>query len=102
MAIKELIDLFQNGGSGVLFLALYLITLVYFFREMKAQYVEMKKSKDEIVELTVRITTALDMSRNAMERNNTIMGEMRVGLDQNMAQTREFVAYLRGRDGRPS
>jgi hypothetical protein len=91
MGIPELIELATKFGIGVLFLAMYLITAGYLYRELKA-------SKKEVTDLTERVVTALDRASSMAESAGRIMDGLKQSMEENRAQTREFLAFLRGRD----
>ena len=91
MTIIELLALYKDVGVAVLFLALLLIVSLYFYRELKA-------AKKESVAMTERVISALDTSSHATEDCTKSMASLKTTVDENMSQTREFIAFLRGRD----
>ena len=100
MGIPEIVEIFNKYGSGPLFLGLYLAAMVYVVRQAKSHTTEQRKNRDELVVITQSVTTALDRAREATDREVKVVEEMQKSLNENSAQTREFMAYLRGKDSR--
>jgi len=100
MEPNTFVDLFLKYGSTPLFLALYLVAIYYCFRELKANAKVQEKAKEEIVKMTERVTEALDRSSANAEQYVKTMEKLTGSLDETRTQTGEFIAYLRGREGR--
>lgn len=80
-------------GVGAIFVALEVITIIYFYKHIQSQ------SKEQL-SMIEKVQTALTTSTKAVEsaqKSNEEVCEVVESL--NRAQT-EFIAYLRGRDSK--
>ncbi len=89
--LMELLKVYKDFGAATLFLALYIITVFFFYKELK-------NSKDEMVRITERLVTALDNASEAGEKTVEILKNVGFSLDKNTVQTGEFIAFVKGRD----
>ncbi len=89
--ILEFLKVYKDFGVAGLFICLELFT-VYFF------YKELKNSKNEMIEMTIKVITIADKATNAIEESSKLSLDVKIGMDQTRAQNNEFMAFLRGRD----
>ncbi len=89
--IVELLKAYKDYGAGAIFMALYIVTIVYFYKELK-------ENKAETAKITERVVTALDKSSESIERTVQVLSNVGKSLDQNTKETAEFIAFVRGRD----
>ncbi len=89
--ILEFLKIYKDYGVGGLFLALELFTVYFFYKELKS-------SKNEMIEMTVKVTTIADKAANAIEESSRLCLDVKSGMDQTRSQNNEFMAFLRGRD----
>ena len=89
--IIELLKVYKDFGTAALFIALLLITVYFFYKELKA-------SKQEVVAMTEKMTTVADKSAAAIVDINKTCGELKESLDEVRTQNNEFVSFLKGRD----
>jgi F0F1-type ATP synthase membrane subunit b/b' len=81
----------RDFGVAALFIAMYLTTIFYFYKDLLSQ-------KKELRETTERVSTALEHATRAIETSNDTGETVVKGLAEVKAQTSEFIAYLKGRD----
>ena len=91
MGLPELLKLLQDVGVAALFIAMYLTTVWYLYKELKA-------GKVEATAMVERMVTSLDKSSRATEDETKALDGVKASLDETRGQTREFLAFLRGRD----
>ncbi len=89
--ILEFLKIYKDYGVAGLFICLELFTVYWFYQELK-------NSKKEMIEMTVKVTTIADKAANAIEENSRLCLDVKSGMDQTRAQNNEFMAFLRGRD----
>lgn len=89
--ILEFLKVYKDYGVAGLFIALELIT-VYFF------YKELKNSKAEVVVMTEKVITVADKAANAIQEISRTSSEVKSGIDQMRSQNIEFISFLKGRD----
>ncbi len=89
--IVELLKIYKDYGVAGLFIALELLTVFFFYKELKS-------SKKEMVDMTVQVTTVADKAANAIEEMNKASMDVKTGMDQLKSQNNEFISFLRGRD----
>ncbi len=88
---KPWLEVFQQLGVAGLFIAMYLTTIKYFYKELK-------ESKKDVQTSAEKQAAALESSTRAIESSVEIGEKVVSGLDAVKAQTSEFIAYLKGRD----
>ena len=91
MDIQVLLKILQDMGVAALFIAMYLFTIWYFYKELKS-------SKADATAMVEKVTTSLDKSSRATEDETKALDGVKASLDETRGQTREFLAFLRGRD----
>jgi len=89
--LMEFLKIYKDLGVAALFIALYLVT-VYFF------YKELKNSKDEVVVMTEKVTAVLDKAATAITEMNKTTRDGKDSIDQLRNQNEQFLSFLRGRD----
>ncbi len=89
--IMDLLKVYKDYGVAGLFICLYLIT-VYFF------YKELKNSKSEYVTMVERVVGTLDKATSAITEASQTSKDARECMDQTRSQNNEFISFLRGRD----
>lgn len=87
------LEIFKQLGIAGLFIAMYLTTVYYFYRELK-------EHKNELKEIGEKSVSALERSTRSIEDSTDILGTVKEGLEASKAQTSEFIAFLKGRDAR--
>jgi hypothetical protein len=85
--------MYTDIGVGAFFATLFVGTIWTFWKDLKEQ----RKVQNEAME---RMIKALDATAQATNTSSETMGQVKRSMDEQAAQTREFIAYLRGRDGR--
>ncbi len=92
----ELLKVYKDVGVAGLFICLYLITIYYFYKELK-------DANTRTAQTTERVVVALDKASQAIERSVQGADSVCKSLDINTRQTAEFISFVRGRDmGRSS
>jgi len=81
----------KDFGVAALFIAMYLTTIFYFYKDLIGQ----KKEMRETVE---KVSAALEHATRAIETSNDTGENVVRGLSDVKSQTSEFIAYLKGRD----
>ena len=87
------VKMYTDIGVGMFFATLFVGTLWIFWKDMKEQ----RRAQNEAIE---RMIKALDQTATSNGTSAEMMKQVKGSLDEQSAQTREFIAYLRGRDGR--
>ncbi len=90
-SIERILTIYKDYGVAGLFLTLYLITLWFFYKELKER-------EKLMVAITERVVTALDKSSDSSETTAEVLKNVGTSLDTNTKQTGEFIAFVRGRD----
>ncbi len=90
-SILKLLEIYKDYGVAGLFICLELLTVYFFYKELKS-------SKNEMIEMTVKVTTIADKAANAIEESSRLCLDVKSCMDQKRAQDNEFMAFLRGRD----
>lgn len=89
--IMEFLKIYKDFGVAGLFLALELVTIWLFYKELK-------NSKDELVAMTKLVTMTLDNASTAIEDMNTLSKNTKQSVDDLCNQSKTFQAFLQGRD----
>lgn len=98
--IGELVQILVKYGSAPVFLILFVVTAAIFLHQMKLVLQRAKEDRQEVIGIIERVTHALDKSSTSSDGVNTTLTEVKTSLDETRTQTREFMAFLRGRDAR--
>jgi hypothetical protein len=93
METEALWKLYQEIGVGAFFAALYLSTVWVFIRDLQKQ----RTVQNESIE---RMIKAMDASTSATSNSTEVLKQVKTTIDANIAQTTEFMGYLKGRDRR--
>jgi hypothetical protein len=93
MPLEPWFEILKNFGIAGLFIAMYLTTAWYLFKELK----ESKKELREIIEQT---TLALERSTKNSGDVISVMKQVQDTLEDSRNQISEFVAFQKGRDAR--
>lgn len=89
--ILEFLKIYKDFGVAGLFIALYLGTLFFFYKELK-------NSKNELVAMTKLVTMTLDNASTAIEDMNELSSSTKRSVEDLTTQSRTFQAFLQGRD----
>lgn len=89
--ILEFLKVYKDYGVAGLFISLELITVYFFYRELK-------NSKAEVVVMTEKVITVADKAANAIQEISRTSSEVKSGIDQMRSQNIEFISFLKGRD----
>ncbi len=89
--IMEFLRIYKDFGVAGLFIALYIVTVYYYNKEIKS-------SKSEAILMVEKVTTVADKAAHAIMESNRTSIELKSGIDQLRAQNNDFISFLRGRD----
>lgn len=86
----EFVD-FLKAYRDLGFLGLWVITLIVFYKELKA-------SKDEMVDVAIKQIAALEHSATVTRDNSAAVSELRQEITELKSSNDNFKEFLRGRD----
>ena len=89
--LLEFLKVYKDFGVAGLFIALELVTVWLFYKELK-------NSKEELVTMTKLVITALDSAANAIEDMNSKSDASTKSVNDIRTQNEKFQAFLQGRD----
>lgn len=93
MPLESYLEIFKDVGVAGLFIAMYLTTALYLFRELK-------ESKKEIKDIIEKTTLALERSTKNSGDVIAVLKQVQDTLGDSREQMSQFIAYQRGRDTR--
>ncbi len=89
--LLEFLKVYKDFGVAGLFIALELVTVWLFYKELK-------NGKSELVAMTKMVTMALDNAATAIEDMNTKSDANTRSVNDIRNQNEKFQAFLQGRD----
>lgn len=89
----EAVNTYRELGVAGLFIFLYVSTVIIFFKTLR-------EDRKETIQLTEKMIAALESSTNANRDSAKLVAEVKNSLDQSTNQSKEFLAYARGRDSK--
>lgn len=87
----EFLKVYKDLGVAGLFIGLELLTVFYFYKELK-------NSKSESMVMVRDVTCALDKATAAITEMNRASVDSKQNMDLMRAQNNEFMSFLKGRD----
>ena len=91
MTLEPWMEILKQFGIAGLFIAMYLTTIWYFYKELK-------ESKKEMRETVERTTLALEKSDRIGEDTIRLLRSLEDTMTDNSKQISEFISFQRGRD----
>jgi hypothetical protein len=91
MGPSDAVAIYKEAGIAVLFIVMYLTTLVVFIRDLREQRTAAQANTEKMIK-------ALESSENINKQAIECMEQVDSTLQLNARQTSEFIAYLEGRD----
>ncbi len=89
--LLEFLKVYKDFGVAGLFIALELVTVWLFYKELK-------NSKTELVAMTKLVTMTLDNASTAIEDMNKLSENTKRSVEDLCNQSKTFQAFLQGRD----
>jgi DNA-binding MarR family transcriptional regulator len=91
MGPSDAVAIYKEAGIAVLFIVMYLTTLIFFIRDLREQRVVAQATTEKMIK-------ALESSEHTSKQAIESMEQVNSTLQLNARQTAEFIAYLEGRD----
>lgn len=87
------VQIYRDFGVAALFITMYLVTIVMFIKDLQ-------KQRKDSQELVVKMITAIEASAIQSLECKEAMESTQLTIENNLRQTGEFIAFLKGRDNR--
>ncbi len=90
-SLLELLKVYKDYGVAGLFMVLFVATIYFFYKDLK------ERLKEQVA-ITERVVNVLDKASNSMSTSAEKLGGVEESINNQSTQTKEFIAFLRGRD----
>lgn len=98
----EFLKIYKDYGVAGLFIALLLVVVFYFYKELKSSKAEAlqqsEQSNAKIIALTEKIISVADKAASSISDNNDMSADLKTALDQMRTQNNECISFFKGRD----
>lgn len=89
--VTPFVKIFTDFGVAALFVAMYLVTVYYYRKEVNEQ-------REKAIAMTERVAIALDKAANAVDSSTEAIQEVTSNMEKTRNDIGKFIEFLRGRD----